>query len=216
MGNLEFMIIPWLKINWISDEKGYGLFATRDIPKGTITFMQDGLDIVISPDELESISQILRGYVEKYSYEDFLGNRIISWDLGKYMNHDDDANTLSTGYGFEIAIRDILAGEEVTDDYRIFSTHHNTSDWHLNSTKNNVIVSFPEELEKKWDEKVLDALLHLGSVEQPLRDFVDEQVWSKAISVSSIPSHYVPVKNSFPLKYRVHMESIIPELSKIQ
>jgi hypothetical protein len=44
------MIIPWVKIQWISDEKGYGLLATRDIPKGTVTFVQDGLDIVISPE----------------------------------------------------------------------------------------------------------------------------------------------------------------------
>ena len=39
------MIIPWVRIVWISDQKGYGLVASRPIPKGTITFAQDGLDI---------------------------------------------------------------------------------------------------------------------------------------------------------------------------
>ncbi len=210
------MIIPNIQIRWISEEKGYGLFATSDIPKGTITFAQDSLDIVITPDNLDNINPLLRLHVEKYSYEDFLGNRIISWDLAKYMNHEDDANTLSTGYGFEIAIRDILSGEEVTDDYRIFSTHHNTSNWHLDSQKQGVIVLFPEDLEKEWDRKVLDALSYIERVEQPLRDFIDSDTWLNATSVTSFPEKYVPVKNSFPLKYRVHMESIKSESSEFQ
>ncbi len=205
------MIIPWTQIKWISDEKGYGLFATQDIPQGTITFVQDGLDIVISPEHLETINPLLQIYVEKYSYEDFLGNRIVSWDLGKYMNHDDNANTLSTGYGFEITVRDIIAGEEVTDDYRIFSTHHNTSNWHIEANKDSVVVLFPQELEKQWDQKVFEALLQLKKVEQPLRDFLDNETWERANSIDSNPDEYVMVRNSFPLKYRTHMESLRPE-----
>ena len=48
------------------------------------------------------------------------------------MNHDDQANTLTTGYGFEVAVRDVDEGEELTDDYRIFSTHHDTNFIHEN------------------------------------------------------------------------------------
>jgi hypothetical protein len=205
------MIIPWTQIRWISEEKGYGLFATRNIPKGTITFVQDGLDIVIPAAGLESFCSKLRVYVEKYSYEDFLGNRIISWDLGKYMNHDDNANTLSTGYGFEIAVVDIEAGEEVTDDYRLFSTHHNTSNWHLETCETNVVVQFSDKLESEWDQRVLSSIVCMEKVAQPLRDFVDDEVWSKAASVVSLSDSYVPVRNAFPLKYRVHMESLKAE-----
>ena len=192
------MIIPWVKIQWISDEKGYGLLATRDIPKGTVTFVQDGLDIVISPEGLDSINPMLREYVEKYSYEDLLGNRIVSWDLGKYMNHDDSANTLSTGYGFEIAIRDIKKGEEVTDDYRIFSTHHDTDNWHIQTSEKELIPEFPEELEEGWDQKVLDSISCLTKVEQPLKDFVDPEVWASVKTVSENQDQYIPVRNAFP------------------
>ncbi len=205
------MIIPWVQIQWISDEKGYGLFATRDIPKGTLTFVQDGLDIVISPEGLDSISPMLREYVEKYSYEDFLGNRIVSWDLGKYMNHDDDANTLSTGYGFEIAVRDIKKGEEVTDDYRIFSTHHNTETWHIQTSKDQLLLELPADLEKQWDKKVLDSLFDMDKVEQPLKGFVESDVWAKAQQVAKEQDQYLPVRNAFPLRYTVHMENLKSE-----
>ncbi len=205
------MIIPWVQIQWISEEKGYGLFATRNIPKGTLTFVQDGLDIVIPQDSLDSINPMLRVYVEKYSYEDFLGNRIVSWDLGKYMNHDDDANTLSTGYGFEIAVRDIKKGEEVTDDYRIFSTHHNTENWHVQTSQNQLILELPEDLEKQWDKKALDALFAINKVEQPLKDFVEPDVWMTAEKVSKEQEQYLPVRNAFPLRYTVHMENLQSE-----
>ena len=61
------MIIPWVRIVWISDQKGYGLVATRPIPRGTITFVQDGLDIVISEENYHKVDPGLLEYIEKYS-----------------------------------------------------------------------------------------------------------------------------------------------------
>ncbi len=202
------MIIPWVRIQWISDEKGYGLFAIQDIPKGTLTFVQDGLDIVIPEEDLNSINPSLKEYVEKYSYEDFLGNRIVSWDLGKYMNHDDEANTLSTGYGFELAVRDIKKGEEVTDDYRIFSTHHDTENWHVQTSQKELIPEFPADLEEMWDQKVQNAISSIFKVEQPLKDFVDSDVWKRVKRVSENQEEYLPVRNAFPLRYHLHLGNL--------
>lgn len=195
------MIIPWVKIVWISDAKGYGLFATKSIPKGTITFVQDGLDIVLSSEQLAGVDPKLQEYVEKYSYEDFLGNRVISWDLGKYMNHDDNANTLSTGYGFELAVRDIAKGEEVTDDYRIFSTHLDLTFQNLNRNLEE-ISPWPEQLIREWDERCLAALKSIDSVDQPLQRFVDAEIWAESTLLATDSSKYRSVSESLPLRYR--------------
>lgn len=196
------MVIPWVKIVWINDHKGYGLVAARPIPKGTISFVQDGLDIVIAGSDLQGLDPVLLEQVEKYSYEDFLGNRIVSWDFGKYMNHDDDANTLTTGYGFEVATRDIAEGEEVTDDYRIFSTHHDTTF----QTKDKITADFqpwPEELIQHWDERVLSALLCANSVEQPLSGFIQSDLWQEVLKLHKNPQDYRSVSSALPLRYKL-------------
>lgn len=202
------MIIPWVKIVWISDLKGYGLFATRPIPKGTVTFVQDGLDIVISSEQLSGVDPKLQDYVEKYSYEDFLGNRVISWDLGKYMNHDDDANTLSTGYGFEIAVRDIEEGEEVTDDYRIFSTHHDLTFQNRNLSLEE-ISPWPEHLIKDWDVRCLAALKTIGTIEQPLQSFIAAEIWDESTALTKDDSKYRSVSESLPLRYKLLTEGLL-------
>ena len=56
---------------------------------------------------------IYKDVIEKYSYTEPNGNMILSWDIAKYVNHCCNCNIISTGYGFEIAIRDIQPGEEL-------------------------------------------------------------------------------------------------------
>lgn len=205
------MVTPWVRIQWISDQKGYGLVADRLIPKGTITFVQDGLDIVISRESYSGLDPKLVHFVEKYSYEDYLGNRIISWDLGKYMNHDDKANTLTTGYGFEIAIRDIQAGEEVTDDYRIFSTHHDTR--FLENTPLSEIKPWPQELLAYWDKEVADALESLEQVQQPLIDLITETTLADLKLFKQDQKNYKSVSLSLPLKYKLMTEAIFADIT---
>lgn len=199
------MIIASVQVRWISDEKGYGLFATQTIPKGTITFVQDGLDIVIPHEKQDEVSPALMEYVDKYSFEDYLGNRIISWDLGKYMNHDDEANTLTTGYGFEIAIRDIQIGEEVTDDYRIFSTHHDTS-MAAQTKKIEELRPWPGKLINEWNNKVNKALKEVNQVEQPLLRVLGSEVFTKILRNNKLNSH-PDVADSLPLRYKTHTQN---------
>ncbi len=196
------MIIPQARVVWISEEMGYGLFATQPIKKGTITFVQDGLDIVIPTDQFIQVDIRLKDYVEKYAYEDFLGNLVISWDLGKYMNHSDHANTLSTGFGFEIAVRDIEEGEEITDDYRIFSTHHDTKTWHM-GPKTTDLEPWPDELLTHWNHQVQSAIQRLGDIEQPLKEFVNLNIWESALKASKDLSLCPSVSEAFPLRYKL-------------
>jgi uncharacterized protein len=115
------MIHPNSRIQFISDNVGCGVFATAFIPKGTIVYVKDFMELTITPEQYEKLPHVLQEKVEKYSYIENQGNRIVSWDHGKYVNHCCDCNTISTGYGFEIAIRDIHPGEEITDEYGLFN-----------------------------------------------------------------------------------------------
>jgi SET domain-containing protein len=196
------MIIPSVRIVWISDQKGYGLVATSPIPKGTITFVQDGLDIVISEDTYAKVDPGLLEYIEKYSYEDYLGNRIVSWDLAKYMNHDDQANTLTTGYGFEVAVRDVEEGEELTDDYRIFSTFHDTNFFHENR-RIEELKPWPDSLLLEWDSRVKESLLNVKRNEQPLLPFIQKETWNELCRLPRKPSAYRSVSESLPLRYKM-------------
>lgn len=187
------MILSSLLLKWISDQKGYGLFATKRIPKGCITFAQDNLDLVITPEQFSAYPPHIKTIVDKYSYQTPTNNLIISWDLGKYMNHCCYSNTLTTGYGFEIAIRDIEAGEEVTDDYRLFTTDHPMD---LQCDKNKC-GSQPNLLEY-WDEQVSSALLELPNVEQELIEYLDESVLEKLNLYLTGKQEYISVETQLP------------------
>ena len=115
------MIHPNTELKLINEHIGYGVFATADIPEGTIVYVKDSLELIVSPTDYLMHSEAMKDVIEKYSYIDEKGNRIISWDFAKYVNHCCNCNTISTGYGFEMAIRDIQKGEQITDEYGIFN-----------------------------------------------------------------------------------------------
>ncbi len=111
------MLHPDTELRFIDDRIGYGVFATRRIRRGTITWARDPLDRVIGPEEFRALPPVARRHVQKYGYVERTGSWVLCWDLAKYVNHSCEPSCLSPGYEFEIAVRDILPGEEVTDDY---------------------------------------------------------------------------------------------------
>ncbi|MBD3393646.1 MAG: SET domain-containing protein-lysine N-methyltransferase [Chitinivibrionales bacterium] len=115
------MIHPATEVGFVSDTIGYGVFATARIPKGTITYVEDIFDIRVSPQAFAALDTGYREILDKYSCIDVAGTRIMSWDHAKYMNHSCNCNTIDTAYCFEIAIRDIEPGEEITDEYGLFN-----------------------------------------------------------------------------------------------
>ncbi|MBF0442272.1 MAG: SET domain-containing protein [Oligoflexales bacterium] len=176
------MIHPDTELQWISETKGFGLFARKRIPVGTITYIQDPLDLVISVFDPLLNDERYTDIIDKYSFFDSFGNAIISWDNAKYMNHCCFANTLTTGYGFEIAVRNIEAGEEITDDYGIFTVAHNLemecSEGRGKCRRRLDIGDF-DELCPMWDAEVKDALSHFRGVQQPLAKFMNSQIKQK-------------------------------------
>ena len=104
---------------------GIGVFAIRDIPKGTRDLFSQGVGewIKLTIAEVESLPKHSRDLVENHClfdedhyYVPDYGFKLV--DLVVYLNHSDTPNVISINEGeyFE-ATRDIAAGEELLVDY---------------------------------------------------------------------------------------------------
>jgi uncharacterized protein len=170
------MIHPHIRIEHVNDKMGYGVFATQFIPKGTIVYAKDCLEIEIKEKDFKKYEPALKEQIEKYSYTDERGIRVISWDLGKYVNHCCDSNTLSTSYGFDIAVRDINEGDEMTCDYAMLNVlDEMTLLCDRPGCRGTLRPSDFESCYSKWDEKIKPALINFFSVKQPLISFVGQE-----------------------------------------
>ncbi len=171
------MIHPSTELRFIGPEVGYGVFATAFIPMGTITYVEDELEVRIPEAQFLSFQAPIQAILEKYSYIDAEGVRIMSWDFAKYVNHNCSFNSISTGYGFEIAIRDIQAGDEITDEYGIFNLEY-PMDCYCGSPNCRRKVK-PEDFDamyKEWDAKILGVMPDMKRVAQPLWSLIDPEL----------------------------------------
>jgi uncharacterized protein len=163
------MIHPSTELRFIGPEVGYGVFSTALIPKGTITYVEDELEVRIPEQQFLSFQPQIQEVLDKYSYIDANGVRIMSWDFAKYVNHNCNFNTITTGYGFEIAIRDIQPGEELTDEYGIFNLDYPMKCYCGSANCRGMVK--PEDFDDyylDWDRLALDALVQVQDVAQPL------------------------------------------------
>jgi len=168
------MIHPCTELRHVSPEIGVGVFASTLIPKGTLVYVKDSLDIEITEKQFMRMEPVSRKMVEKYAYIDERGIRVVSWDHVKYVNHKCECNTISTGYGFEIALRDISPGEEITDEYGLFNI---TVPFEVTcgcvNCRHVVRVTDLERYADVWDDQVKDALGFVREVDQPLWALID-------------------------------------------
>ena len=163
---------PHTEIRFINDEIGYGVVDIRFIPKGTITWVQDDLDNIYTPGEVEAMAPRLKEMVDKYTFRNKDGNYVMCWDLAKYVNHSFNSNCLSTAYDFEIAIRDIDPGEQLTDDYGYLNI---TEPFEAKDEGLERSTVYPDDLlryHEQWDAKIEAAFKHFYQVDQPLMELV--------------------------------------------
>lgn len=170
------LIHPYTELSFINNEIGYGVVATRLIPAGTITWVKDKLDQTLSPAEYKRMQHVYREILDKYTYIDNYGNYILCWDHGRYVNHSCDPSCMSTGYGFELAARDIYPGEELTDDYGMFNIEYNF-ECRCGSADCRRIIHQDDLLKyaDKWDALVADIFPLIREVEQPLWPLLEEK-----------------------------------------
>ena len=175
------MIYPYTELKYVNDVVGYGVFATQFIPKGTVIYAEDPLDRVITLADYTALPVLFQPIVKKFGYVDWNGNYVLCWDIAKHMNHCCECNTLSTAYGFDIAIRDIQAGEELTDDYGLFNLEEEMnlscrcSTCRLVLRRDDFERCYPD-----WDRKIQAALKLLNTVPQPMQRFIDPAQWWEA------------------------------------
>jgi uncharacterized protein len=167
------VIHPHTETRFSGDGVGDGVFATALIPRGTIVYVKDQLDILISPAEYRKSPPGLRAIIERYSYIEANGVRVVSWDAAKYVNHSCEPNTMSTGWSVEIAVRDIEAGEEITDEYGMFNLPEPMRcDCRRPVCRGQVTAADMDSHHDSWDQIVTAALVRTAHVDQPLLEYL--------------------------------------------
>jgi hypothetical protein len=191
------MVHPHSELRYVSDNVGYGVVATRLIPRGTITWVADELDQVVSTDSAECLPPLLKPLLEKYAWVNGKGQLILCWDHARFINHSCEANCLSIGFDFEIAVRDIHPGEQLTDEYGTLNLSEPFR-CHCGSARCRGVVH-PDDIlryAEVWDSLARAAFVQLKTVEQPLWPLlVEEREVEEALAGKSpLPSclrHYV-------------------------
>ncbi len=171
------MIHPDTELRFISNEIGYGVVATKFIPAGTITWVLDRLDREFTPLELQQMDPTYQNILDTYTFRNNKGNYILCWDNGRYVNHSFNSNCLTTAYDFEIAIRDIQPGEQLTDDYGYLNIPlpFRAAD---EGTRRKIV--YPDDLlkyYKVWDKKIEKVFGNITKLQQPLRPLLTEGLW---------------------------------------
>jgi hypothetical protein len=174
--NACLMIHPDTELRLVNPHIGYGVFATKLIPRGTITWVRDDLDQLFSLDAAERVSPAIRPFLDKYSYMNGAGQLVLCWDQARFVNHSCEPTCLSPGLDFEIAVRDIRPGEELTDDYGALNLSE-PIECACGSPRCRRIVE-GDDLPKyaaEWDAMVAAAFVLIPSVDQPLWPLVDQK-----------------------------------------
>ncbi len=163
------MLHPDTEVRLVSPEIGHGVFATKSIPKGTLVWVQDPFDQVFALNQVRSYPPPYQEILERYCFRDRDGNWIFCWDNTRYMNHSFQSNCLTTPYGCEIAVRDIDAGEELTNDYgcvNVIEPFDALPEPHSSRTR-----VCPDDLLRyasQWDKQLEESYRHFCEVAQPL------------------------------------------------
>ena len=193
------MIHPKTEIKLISNEIGYGVVATEFIPAGTITWALDKLDREFSPLEFQEMPPIYQDILDYYTFRNNNGNFVLCWDNGRYVNHSFNSNCLTTAYDFEIAIRDIQVGEQLTDDYGYLNIPYPFKGINEGTRRKTV---YPDDLlkyYKVWDKKLLKVFDRVPKLNQPLKELISPEIWKEIMEISekktemkSILTNYYP------------------------
>jgi len=179
------MIHPSTELKFINTEIGYGVVATEFIPAGTITWVLDKLDREFSPIEFRTLEPIYQNILETYTFRNNMGNLILCWDISRFVNHSFNSNCLTTAYDFEIAIRNIYPGEQLTDDYGYLNISQPFRAMNEGTRRKTV---YPDDLlkyHKVWDKKLLKVFDKIPIVKQPLQRLITEELWTEINNVSN-------------------------------
>lgn len=179
------MIHPDTEIQFINKQIGYGVVAKSFIPKGTVTWVLDKFDREFTNQEYNELDDIYKELLNTYAYKNNIGNLVLCWDNARFINHSFNSNCLTTAYNFELAIRDIYPGEQLTDDYGYLNVDKPFRGVN-EGTKRKIV--YPNDLlkyHKVWDGKLQKAFRYISKVEQPLKDFISDKLWITLLRIEN-------------------------------
>lgn len=179
------MIHPHTELQFISDEIGHGVVATRKIPAGTITWVLDPLDREFTHEQYRELDDLYKDILDTYTYRNNKGNYVLCWDHGRFVNHSFKSNCLTTAYDFEIAIRDILPGEQLTDDYGYLNIVEPFRGIDEGTDRK---VVYPDDLlnyHAVWDDTLIKVFSKIVIKPQPLKPFLDDSLWRKVQKIAA-------------------------------
>ena len=100
---------------------GVGLFASQNLAAGQVIWrFTEGVDWRLDADALARFPEPYRSMLRHYLYRDESGMYVLCGDNAKFMNHQDDPNCDDSGDVCTVTRRAVVAGEELTCDYRLF------------------------------------------------------------------------------------------------
>jgi len=191
------MVHPDTELRFINPVLGWGVFATRAIPRGTIIWALDVIDQRFERDEIAAMPEYARTLLDTYCYVDLHGSHILCWDHARFVNHSCDPTCLSVGYDFELAVRDIGAGEELTGDY---GTLNPTEPFPCSCAAANCRkVVLPDDhvrLGAEWNRLAQEAFFLINTVSQPLWSILSER--TEIENALADPTLLRPIQHHFP------------------
>jgi hypothetical protein len=168
------MIHPKTEVRFVDPTIGYGVFAARDIPRGTIIYVRDRIESAYVARTANRVNAA-EG-TGKTVFADESGVHIVSRDNARYVNHRCDCNVMATAYGFAIAVRDIWKGQEISEEYGLYDLGREIP-LNCGCTRCRKRLR-PDDLERfhgTWDGLILDALTRVADVPQPLMAHMDAE-----------------------------------------
>ena len=168
------MIHPDTAVRLIDPEIGHGVVATARIPQGTITWVRDPLD------EGWPLEEVLRWppvYWPVLYRTCLLIDRTVvqPWDHARLVNHACAPNCAGTQFGFEVALRDIDPGEQLTNDYDGFALPGDppfACKCGGPECRGLDVYRASAEVRLRLETRVGEALRHASLVPQPLLDLL--------------------------------------------
>jgi hypothetical protein len=182
------MIRPHTALRFINPHIGFGVVATARIPRGTITWVRDPLDVAMSPSEVTALHGLYQATLDRFTFIDGTGQRILCWDIARYINHSCEPACLAPGFDFEIAVRDIEAGEQLSDDYAALNTLE-PFECACQAPSCRKVVRPDDHVRHVdvWDEKIRQAFPGIAEAEQPLWPLVNRVADVEAALASRAP-----------------------------
>lgn len=174
------MIHPETELVVIAASIGRGVRASALLPRGTVVWIRDRFDAVLSPQQVAELPRPYRQTVQRWGYRDSGGRWILCADHARFVNHSCAPNLRSLGEDAQIAVRDIAPGEEITCDYAECNYH--VAECHCGEAVCRGAID-PADLSRyidAWDAEIGAALDNAAQLPQPLLPFVREPMRMEA------------------------------------